>query len=735
MEEQIFFDGSRYISANEAAFVYGLTRDYIGKLCREGKIRGKRVASRWYVSEESVVTFLLAQQCEKSKRRTELSELRMHEYRALQKQDTHSVSPIQPTIIPAASPAFASAVSFVVPENKEAGSVASQIAHLPTGVSDVVMQHAAHMPTHAVVPLTDILHRAAALFLVFVMVFGTYAAVRSESTRAVMASLRSGAGAVFSAALAPQEGADKVAISGQEYLAAAIVSSDSLFGGVLSFVRSVATNVLRSTDPVAFSSSLFNRLVLQPPADSDGISAQTAPPQGNAWGTPVSKRAPSAVVQNITNPVIERIVETQRVVTGGGVTFAFLDQRLQELDNKLSSQMHSLSYANNRAPDNSTIQSNSTMISQTNTIHQLTGTRLYNPIITGASIEGSASLTSLGVSGNATISGDLTVTGSITGGSSGSVTSITAGSGLLGGTINASGTIAIDYASGGIWTAASTTFTNHLSLNTASSSLLTISSLWLAGASTGCAEFDANGKLTSTGVNCGSGGGGASGGGWNAVGDAVNGRVTLATSTYLVAVGATTSPYAKLSVLSGSAGTTTLALVPATGQTANILDIYNTSGILTSVMTAGGNLGLGNTSPSEKLNVQGVVAAQYFNATSSTASTFTGGLLAQASSTFSALLNLSRASTTLATLSGTGTWLTGVTSALLATDENGKLVATTSLGLINGTSIVPGTTMTITAASSTLLANSNTFSGANTFSSTITGSVSGNAGTVGSYTA
>ena len=55
---------------------------------------------------------------------------------------------------------------------------------------------------------------------------------------------------------------------------------------------------------------------------------------------------------------------------------------------------------------------------------------------------------------------------------------------------------------------------------------------------------------------------------------------------------------------------------------------------------------------------------------------------------------------------------------------------------VNGTSISLGSSGTITAASSTLLADNNTFSGTNSFSSTITGNISGNAGTVtnGVYT-
>ena len=96
--------------------------------------------------------------------------------------------------------------------------------------------------------------------------------------------------------------------------------------------------------------------------------------------------------------------------------------------------------------------------------------------------------------------------------------------------------------------------------------------------------------------------GASTGGGWttNSIGS-----ITLATTSDRVGIGATSTPYAKLSILSGATGTTTLALLPFTGQTANILDIYNTSGALSSVFTASGRLGLGTTSPSQTLSVDG----------------------------------------------------------------------------------------------------------------------------------
>jgi hypothetical protein len=115
---------------------------------------------------------------------------------------------------------------------------------------------------------------------------------------------------------------------------------------------------------------------------------------------------------------------------------------------------------------------------------------------------------------------------------------------------------------------------------------------------------------------------------------------------------------------------------------------------------------------------------------------------------------LANASSTNFTASGEGFFTTASTTnltlssapnAVLSTNSSGQVVATTSigtnyltgvLGTINGASFSRGGAITVVAASSSILSDNNTFSGTNTFSNTITGSISGNAGTVtnGVYT-
>ncbi len=80
MSDEIFFDGKRYISANEAGASSGLTRDYIARLCRDGKISGRRIGKHWYVGQDSFRDFLVTQEYAKSRRSESLTSERTREY-------------------------------------------------------------------------------------------------------------------------------------------------------------------------------------------------------------------------------------------------------------------------------------------------------------------------------------------------------------------------------------------------------------------------------------------------------------------------------------------------------------------------------------------------------------------------------------------------------------------------------------------------------------------------------
>lgn len=54
MESELLFDGVRYVSSSRAAKLVGYTKDYVGQLCRAGKLEARFVGRSWYVSEDGI---------------------------------------------------------------------------------------------------------------------------------------------------------------------------------------------------------------------------------------------------------------------------------------------------------------------------------------------------------------------------------------------------------------------------------------------------------------------------------------------------------------------------------------------------------------------------------------------------------------------------------------------------------------------------------------------------------
>lgn len=52
--DELILDGKTYISSKRAAAVTGYAKDYIGQLCREGRVEARLVGRSWYVYEPSL---------------------------------------------------------------------------------------------------------------------------------------------------------------------------------------------------------------------------------------------------------------------------------------------------------------------------------------------------------------------------------------------------------------------------------------------------------------------------------------------------------------------------------------------------------------------------------------------------------------------------------------------------------------------------------------------------------
>ena len=55
---EFVLNGARYCSAREIAHKHGYVRDYVARLCREGKVSGHQLGRNWYVQVESFADFI-----------------------------------------------------------------------------------------------------------------------------------------------------------------------------------------------------------------------------------------------------------------------------------------------------------------------------------------------------------------------------------------------------------------------------------------------------------------------------------------------------------------------------------------------------------------------------------------------------------------------------------------------------------------------------------------------------
>ena len=53
-DDSLTLEGRKYVSSGRAARLYGYTKDYVGQLCRSGKLDAQLIGRSWYVSEDSI---------------------------------------------------------------------------------------------------------------------------------------------------------------------------------------------------------------------------------------------------------------------------------------------------------------------------------------------------------------------------------------------------------------------------------------------------------------------------------------------------------------------------------------------------------------------------------------------------------------------------------------------------------------------------------------------------------
>ena len=648
MSSEIYFDGSRFISANDAARTVGVTRDYIGRLCRDGKLSGKRVGKLWYVDENSLNRFLIEKEHSTATRREKLSKERSEEYKK-KSQPTHTTSSvgnsIPITVAPAPKDELDTAVkrkSKIIPQDsnttERARRVKEMIERGVHSMNDTAKQastHAAGTIVHAA-PMhhvADIGQRVTALFVAFALVFGTYGFVDAQYARFAKESILNSfeytkeAPAKIAHAFTDinfDEAASQFASASASMASNPAAAASSFTSHISQTIGNVAKEVNDYVDTfvyeIVFTPEVrFAIETVSGPQRNASVEVSVIPSLNDT-----SSEAGAAIVQTtqttgpttiIEQPVVERLVTTERVVTQGGVSESDLLFRLNTLDNKLTSQINALSASipSFSGPAQSTVVTTQAF-AQSNKIDQLNGVDITGGTISNATISG-GSVTATSFDGTLGISS----------GGTGTTTAPSYGQVLLG---QSDGTY----------------------------DLVATSSLGISGGGSSFGYlFPSNATTTGLGIYAST----TIGAGAQATGLTISGGAT--TTGNLIVQGTGTSTF------SGGLSSTALNITSnsATSTFANGIQLTGGCFLDSSGTCVGGSSG-----DSFAWSVTG------YGVSTTTIVGFENGFLSSASSTISDLY-VTNSTTTNATT--TNFAITSLTNSVLATDASGRVVATTSL--------------------------------------------------------
>lgn len=80
MDSELNFNNKKFLSSKRAGEEASYTNDYVARLCRNGKVKGRMVGRTWYVEEESFQKFLNEHTARKEDRKKQLASERKKEY-------------------------------------------------------------------------------------------------------------------------------------------------------------------------------------------------------------------------------------------------------------------------------------------------------------------------------------------------------------------------------------------------------------------------------------------------------------------------------------------------------------------------------------------------------------------------------------------------------------------------------------------------------------------------------
>lgn len=446
----------------------GYTRDYIGQLCREGKLECERRGKEWFVERNSLRSYL--EKARRAKRERGYKALRSSQ----KKRPTVAAppSPAQQSEPEAPQPKPASAFRF---SHDERPLIPTPRKDLPAHTSAIVtrlphhaaaLQQSSQLAFPITTQLASLLQRGlvtvvVGAFLIGTILVGSHAeqtvvftndvrdSVFAQDVSQAEASLNAFLQKADDVSFALNDLAGTVA-SGELTAAITLTTAQNVLDGSALFVYRTTNRLFETTrsgflaifDPSRDTGTdapslltdeerakIAERLRTQQEIDENLQMSDDR--DDDRVAREATRTAPPTVIEK---PVIERVIERERVITQSGLSEAEIRDKLAVLEAKLRAELGSLSAQT--ASNAQTIVNNYTTISRTNKIDDLGNVTIHDSSITSSSFSGSSvsadsgSFDTLSVSDDATFntatfsgtltgasanfSGDLTVSGALT---------------------------------------------------------------------------------------------------------------------------------------------------------------------------------------------------------------------------------------------------------------------------------------------------------------------------------
>lgn len=647
MSKEVFFNNKKYLSSKDAGNQAGYTHDYISRLCRERRIPGEKVGGSWYVEAEPFFIFLDEQKNKKSESNKNLSkECKQNYKKTTEEYEEQVMSRLELPEFPkyllqeVTAVVISIVLVFGVYFAKDSlyvrdviDSSQSNISRIYEDTNDSVntfrelftYKNIANSTLKVVTSGSNIIEQGLVRYYSFINTSGEVVVATSHKVKEIKRQVT-----VENIKTTTTNKVTKIVALVSERVkklnqdiknVAHKIKYTFTKENTLTLVSSTKNYIVSSA-----SSAVFNTQLAMTSAQGALISApefigrfiEGIRVRLVSWLNVNDVKTPFATVTEkddtavlITQPTIKRVIETQHVVVQSGITESFVLTKLEQLNNKLKSEIYKLSSINA-----GNIVNNYNVISQTNKIDKLKGVAITGSTFTDGTISGSTSFS--GTTGSfsgavsvasLTVTGDTTLSGSL---SLGGLTVDTAGLVYLSSSSNVGIGTSTPYAKLSVVgpvvgeyfhatsTTATSTFAGALLVTRAPTVAHTFSS-WVTGASNS-ALFDASLVINPTTATADS----------NLISAAVGGSVRFLVDAEgdvfvknLTSVGSVT-----LSTTSASSftveGNTTLG--DAITDTTTINGTLTVTGA-TSVSTVDGNFGVGTTSPWARLSVSGVAGA------------------------------------------------------------------------------------------------------------------------------